>query len=239
MSAPVTLALETATDRLCVAVAANGRVAERELGGARRHASALLPLTDEALEELGARPQDIALVALSDGPGSFTGLRVGAAVAKAIVRTTGARLMTGSTLLVRAAAHAGDAEVVLAASNALRGEAYIGVWEFGAGGAIAEVLAPRPIGVDSVPRLPPVDRAVGEAPADLAALLRERLGVSLESPAFPSARALLDLVTRPGGARRIDQVAAWEPDYGRPAEAQVRWEQRHGRPLPGSPSHGG
>jgi tRNA threonylcarbamoyladenosine biosynthesis protein TsaB len=27
-------------------------------------------------------------------------------------------------------------------------------------------------------------------------------------------------------------LASWEPDYGRLAEAQVRWERAHGRPLP-------
>jgi len=43
---------------------------------------------------------------------------------------------------------------------------------------------------------------------------------------------MLDLVGRPGGARLVDDPLAWEPDYGRPAEAQALWEARHGRALP-------
>ena len=49
---------------------------------------------------------------------------------------------------------------------------------------------------------------------------------------------MLDLVGRTGGARRVADPLAWEPDYGRPAEAQALWEARHGRTLP-HPSGGG
>ena len=45
---------------------------------------------------------------------------------------------------------------------------------------------------------------------------------------------LLALVGVRGGAARIESVQAWEPVYGRPAEAQARWETTHGRPLPDS-----
>ena len=45
---------------------------------------------------------------------------------------------------------------------------------------------------------------------------------------------LLDLVGRPGGAVRVEPVEGWQPVYGRPAEAQARWETAHGRPLPDS-----
>ena len=36
------------------------------------------------------------------------------------------------------------------------------------------------------------------------------------------------------GAVRVEAVQDWEPNYGRPAEAQARWETAHGRPLPDS-----
>jgi hypothetical protein len=37
-----------------------------------------------------------------------------------------------------------------------------------------------------------------------------------------------------GGTRDIDDIMRFEPDYGRPAEAQVRWERAHGVQLPDS-----
>ena len=48
----------------------------------------------------------------------------------------------------------------------------------------------------------------------------------------PLAAMSLSLFSRAGAARAIDDLSAAEPVYGRPAEAQVKWEARHGRPLP-------
>jgi gamma-glutamyltranspeptidase len=50
----------------------------------------------------------------------------------------------------------------------------------------------------------------------------------------PHARCLIDLVGRKGGAVRVEDAGSWEPVYGRPAEAQARWEMTHGSPLPNS-----
>jgi tRNA A37 threonylcarbamoyladenosine modification protein TsaB len=48
----------------------------------------------------------------------------------------------------------------------------------------------------------------------------------------PPAASLLDLSGRLDASRLLDDATAAEPDYGRPAEAQARWEARHGHPLP-------
>jgi tRNA threonylcarbamoyladenosine biosynthesis protein TsaB len=233
-SPPLRLAIDTATDRLSVAVA-RGPVGpvERALHGARRHAGALLPLIDEALLALGAAPTEVAVVAVSDGPGSFTGLRVGAVVAKALAAGNGAALFTASTLLVRAAGAARGGERVLALSSALRGEVFAGLWHFGRGGAVDELFAPRALDAAGLAALPPIDRVVGEGPATLVQSFAEARRVEVVA-AWPSAVTLLDLIDRPGGCRQVTDPVAWEPDYGRPAEAQVRWEHAHGRALPHS-----
>ncbi|MGH7700363.1 MAG: hypothetical protein ACREMJ_07590, partial [Gemmatimonadales bacterium] len=46
------------------------------------------------------------------------------------------------------------------------------------------------------------------------------------------AEALLALREWSGGVEPVTNPATREPAYGRPAEAQVKWEARHGRPLP-------
>ena len=51
----------------------------------------------------------------------------------------------------------------------------------------------------------------------------------------PAATSLLALLGREGAGRAIDDLVTAEPVYGRPAEAQAKWEARHGRPLPDSP----
>jgi hypothetical protein len=57
--------------------------------------------------------------------------------------------------------------------------------------------------------------------------------VSLESLP-PVASSLLALGARDGASRPLADPATAEPEYGRPAEAQAKWEARHGRPLPNS-----
>ena len=231
------LAIETATDRASVALGTSGADAmQRELAGARRHAAGLLPLIQELLREAGVTLDAVSGLALSDGPGSFTGLRVGAAVAKALVQARGLPLWTAPSLLVRAGGVARPGQTVLALADALRGDVYAAAYRFGTP-SIEEVLAPsvhRPAEL-AAGRLRP-DVLVGQVPEAAAGVLEAWAGTRIVGPppGAPHARTLLDLLDRPGGAGRIEAVQGWEPHYGRPAEAQARWETAHGRPLPDS-----
>src|SRR5215218_6656348 len=117
------LAIDTATDRASVALGGPGLATlEENVVGSRRHASQLLPTVELLLRRAGGTLDDLSGVVLSDGPGSFTGLRVGAAVAKALVRTRGMPLWIAPSLLVRAAGVAAAGGRVLAVADALRGE---------------------------------------------------------------------------------------------------------------------
>lgn len=235
------LALETATDRASVAVGRSEQdAAETSVMGARRHAASLLSMVSTVLRQAGSTLDAVTSVVVSDGPGSFTGLRVGAAVAKALVRARGFSLWTAPSLMVRAAGAMRADDVVLAVSDALRGEIYAAAYRF-TGSGVVTLLAPavsRP--GDIAERLGTPAAIVGDVPPEARQTLEHWSGRTVvPSPAgAPDARHLLGLVGRPGGAREIIQAGSWEPVYGRPAEAQARWETTHGRPLPdpaGSP----
>ena len=233
------LALDTATEQASVALGQPGAgsdAVEENLTGARRHAGALLPMVQRLLRRAGITLDDLRGIVLSDGPGSFTGLRVGASVAKALVQARRLPLWTAPSLLVRAASVARPETLVLALSNALRGEVYAAAYRFGAP-AIATELIPsvrRPEDLAGSGLWP--DIVVGDGSAAALALIERWTGKQVVGPpeGLPHAARLLDLVGRPGGARMIEPVAEWEPVYGRPAEAQARWESVHGRPLPDS-----
>jgi len=231
------LAIETATDRASVALGVPGAdPLEENVAGARRHAAALLPMIQSLLRRAGASLDDVSGIVLSDGPGSFTGLRVGASVAKALVHARSLPLWVAPSLLVRAAGVAQADEVVLAVAGALRGEVYAAAYRF-LPERIHTELAPsvrRPDELVHGGFTPAV--VVGEAPADIIAVLEGWVDRPVIGPPddSPQATRLLGLVSRAGGARRVDAVAEWEPVYGRPAEAQARWEMAHGRPLPDS-----
>ena len=230
------LALDTATDRASVALELNsGELVEAELPEARRHASGLLPLLDALLRRAGVSVGQLRGVLLSDGPGSFTGLRVGASVAKAIAHAHGGSLATAPSLMVRAAALARPGATVLAFSNALRGEVYAAVYRFPPG-AVESLLPPSVWRPEDLTRARPrPDALVGDAPAEAVARLESWSGCEVtggSAGAWPRAAQLFDLRRREGGAAAVRDVEHWEPHYGRPAEAQARWEQTHGRPLP-------
>ena len=79
------LAIETGTDICSVALVRDGElVALRESDEERNHASTIAPFVDELLRECGVRPSDLEAIAVSKGPGSYTGLRIGVSFAKGL-----------------------------------------------------------------------------------------------------------------------------------------------------------
>ena len=88
---PLVLAVETTTVLLGVAVVSKGRVLyERSLVKPWVHSAALLPMCLEGLARSGVSPKDLSAIAVSSGPGSFTGLRIGFATAQGLSRAVGA-----------------------------------------------------------------------------------------------------------------------------------------------------
>lgn len=238
------LAIDAATDRLSVAVAAaDGRVVERHLVGARAHARSMIPMIEELLRAAGAMsPAVITRVVLADGPGSFTGLRVAAAVGKALARAGSAELLTVPSLLGRAwTARGGRPGLVLAASSALRGEIYAGWYHLAPDRTVQVVQQAVAMGFDQVRAGRRPEWIVGDASDGMLDALAAYWGAALVSRegSQADARGLLELLDVPGAVSVVGEPDRWEPIYGRPAEAQAKWEREHGRPLPDSTGHPG
>lgn len=208
------------------------------MDGARRHAAALPDLIARVLADAGAGLRDLSAVVVADGPGSFTGLRVGASVAKALVRSHGLAFhATPALAAVAWAARPAPTERVLAVTNALRGEVYAAEYRFPEGRL--EVVQPPTVRTPEwlLSDCPVPDVLAGTLPPGLADRLAEWSGGHHPRvvPATASAGGLLVLAARHGAAPVIADVSGWEPTYGRPAEAQAKWEREHGRRLPDSP----
>lgn len=195
------LALDTATDQPTLAL---GTPADPGPDAVVPHRHDLSGTIDQVARRLfearGVSPADLAGIMVADGPGSFTGLRIGIAFAKGLARALGVPVLTAPSLLGAAGAIRREG-VVVADYGALRGDVYRAIYQFAAGG----------ITVIAAPTLVPAETTLTVA-GDVA-----RAG-----DADASASALLALVGVPGGPVTIEDLARWEPSYGRPAEAEAR-----------------
>jgi tRNA threonylcarbamoyladenosine biosynthesis protein TsaB len=226
-----------------VAVLRAGRVlAERATAMRGADEERLMPAVAAVLESARVAAADIDAIVCGGGPGSFTSLRIAGAIAKGLASATGAPLFAVPSLALVAlagapsggGAPAGSAAParVLATMDAMRGDRYaavVGVARDAQGEAVVTSYAF--LGV-----------VAGDAVAALARSQAADLHVDA-GEAAPEARGLgafalaLPRAGRSGPAAALAlapvSLAAWEPDYGRKAEAQVQWELAHGRALPG------
>lgn len=227
------LAIETATSAQSVALVEDDRLlAEQSYEAKGNRGGLLLPTVDQVLQKAGLAARDLDAVAVSVGPGSFTGLRVGLATAKGLALGSGARLAGVSTLeaLVEGYAHANV--TICALLDAYRGEVYMAV--FRRKGNTLERLGPDAV---VAPEAVAAALTAVEGPVHLigngAARYRERLQSALGDRAsladeglraFPSAAVVARLGLRrlAGGPTPDAEVA---PIYLRRSEAEVNWEK--------------
>lgn len=218
------LALDSSTRGGSVAIGIGGRIAaERVLEATTGASSLLMPAVDEAVRAAGLTPRDLAAVVVSGGPGSFTGLRIAAATAKAIVRALGVPLFAWSGLTAAAATIRGDERPVCALFDARNREVFAGCWRFGAD-SVDELLPPTIQGIDEVTErvrnASPV--FTGDGAALHADVLRAAFGpaaVAEHGDASPAA-GLLRLLAMAPETGRVADPAAWEPEYLRASGAE-------------------
>ncbi len=124
----LTLGIETAADTCAVALLdGSNPLVELAILTPRSHATRLAPLIREALAHAGAQPADLDVIAVSAGPGSYTGLRIGLSTAKGLCLASGAALAAVPTLDALADAAlmpAEDGDGVVVAARSRRGEIY-------------------------------------------------------------------------------------------------------------------
>jgi tRNA threonylcarbamoyladenosine biosynthesis protein TsaB len=123
------LGVDTATHRASVAVVADGRTLAESNVESRSHAASIVPLIDDLLREAGCTVEDLDVIAVSAGPGSFTGLRVGLSVAKGIACATGARVVGIPTLEALARVLPATAGAICPLLDARKGELYAACFE--------------------------------------------------------------------------------------------------------------
>jgi tRNA threonylcarbamoyladenosine biosynthesis protein TsaB len=250
----VTLAFDASSRRASLALWVEARLLHTHgVAMGAGTGDALFPALQSMLAEHNLRPRALTRVVCGAGPGSFTSLRIAAAIAKALVVPNTSALFGVPSLLWRAASALGGSKASsgeavdevggaavdgtwLSVSDALRGDVYVSAVRT----QLAADRARTVYALGDVARIPYTDVARWAVMHEVQGIIADDVaagglarGTHVRVPvrsAVIEASALSHIHDWSRGYQA--PVASFEPDYGRLAEAQVQWESRHAEAFP-------
>jgi tRNA threonylcarbamoyladenosine biosynthesis protein TsaB len=229
------LAIDSATPVAGVALLEDQRLLKEEFSNYRKtHAETLMPMVDRVLRECRCRVADLDGIAISAGPGSFTGLRIGLATAKGLCLGSGKPLVGVSTLEMLAANIGGSETLVCPVLDARKNEVYAAMYLV-KNGQPQSIYPPSALAPE---RLVEIIREtasrlgisscilVGDALPTYGDYLQNSLGdVARQAPphlAWPRASALATLAMEKLKKGQIEDFFTLRPSYLRLSEAEIR-----------------
>lgn len=225
------LALETSSKVSSVAIAEDNRLlAEITTESKLTHSKTLIPHIEKVLKLANKEKSDMEKIAVSIGPGSFTGLRIGLAAAKAIAYALNIPLYGVPTLKSLAYHFLTPNLKIVATMDAQKNAAYRESYEF-IGGDLKVIDALEVLPVEAVrDEILNCDKNImllGEKAEKIYENLnRDNIYLAPFYARMPRA-ALVAMYALKTGAP--DNLMNLEPLYVRKSEAEVLWEKRHGK----------
>lgn len=227
------LAIDSATNACSAALWLGDGAGPRRYDEMQRgHAEALMPMVGEVMEEAGLDFSELDALAVTTGPGAFTGIRIGLAAARGFAVATGLPLVGVTTLEAVAAAQESGGDALLVALDSKRSDIYVQL--FGADGmAQTPPAAMMPEAVGAIlPEGAPVALA-GDAAERVAQALADRIPAPrlLKGPALPDAAVVARLAV--GRLADAPPVAGEAPPaalYLRPPDAVPAAQREAGKP---------
>jgi tRNA threonylcarbamoyladenosine biosynthesis protein TsaB len=204
------LAVDTATPRASLALVRSGELlGEIRLSGEASHSSRVLPAVEFLLGSLDLGPQAVEGYAVSSGPGSFTGLRIGISTVQGMALASGRPCLAVSTLDLLAARIRGAAESLVAVMNAFREEVFACLYD-------AEA---RPLGP---PTVESPERLLSRVPSDAAffgdgvTVYRDQIESACKDAVFPERSLFLAGTLARLAEARLEAGEGVPPDRLRP-----------------------
>ncbi|MDD5259808.1 MAG: tRNA (adenosine(37)-N6)-threonylcarbamoyltransferase complex dimerization subunit type 1 TsaB [bacterium] len=224
----IVLGIETSTKIGSVALSRNGKVmAEADLTGAMNHSEKLLPAIEKMMLAKKVSFTDIHRIAVSTGPGSFTGLRIGITVARTIAQMLHKEIVSIPTLDCLAAMVPASEALICPLIQAIQGQVYYALYTGSAGRECKKITDYCLVTVEKLARdlkkYPPDIIFTGEALYSLKETLRQagpgKAGFTAPNVWRPAASwiSLLGALYTP---QLWGQIV---PYYIRPSEAELKW----------------
>ncbi|MBD3673194.1 MAG: tRNA (adenosine(37)-N6)-threonylcarbamoyltransferase complex dimerization subunit type 1 TsaB [Planctomycetaceae bacterium] len=223
-----TLGLETSTRRGSVAIwDGEGLPLEHSLGAqSQKHATTLFQVLDELLKENGLQPNDLERVAVSIGPGSFTGLRIGIVAAKTLAYSLGCEVKPIETFLAVAQKAPTDISRVSVIGDAQRGDLFVGDFvrdesEFWQSAGKIRIVSAE----EFAKSLSGSEYLCGPGLSRYSAQLQCSKDVLDNSRLYPSAGAVCELAVRED--LPVGDCWSLQPLYLRKSSAEEKWDLKH------------
>ena len=233
------LAIETSSLVSSVALL-HGQTLRAELTIQARltHSEQLMPHIADMLEKASVAKQDIDGIAVSIGPGSFTGLRIGLATAKGLAFSWDVPIIGVETPVSLAWNFAGNQDLICPLIDAQKGNVYAAAYSWQGW----ELRTEKDIEVLPLDAVLEAAKDSGRSvlfcgdgalmAKDAIAAARGALRMAPPTMAIPRAGSLALAAQKRLDAGHVDDCLTLTPAYKRRSEAEVLWEKRHGGKAP-------
>ncbi|MEK4701406.1 tRNA (adenosine(37)-N6)-threonylcarbamoyltransferase complex dimerization subunit type 1 TsaB [Solibacillus sp. FSL R7-0668] len=231
------LGIETANGPLSIAVVKEGKVVAEVVQHIKlTHSVGAMPAIEEVMMRAGVTAVEIDAIAVSEGPGSYTGVRIGVTLAKTLAWSLQKPLVGVSSLKALAANARVSNDVVCALFDARRQNIYAGVYE---GLTQVPIIEDHHDHIDGLlTNLDALKRPVLFVGADVDLYfekIQEVLGerairapFTLDLPRASELIAIAEKQELPS----VEAVHAFVPQYRRIAEAEANWIKEHKKEQP-------
>ncbi|MBC8590042.1 tRNA (adenosine(37)-N6)-threonylcarbamoyltransferase complex dimerization subunit type 1 TsaB [Wansuia hejianensis] len=220
------LGLDTSTMMAtCSVIDDNRLLGEYSLNQDMTHSEKLVPMIKEVLESLKLEVKDIDLYGVALGPGSFTGLRIGAATMKAFAHLFN-KPIVGISTLEALAYNLPYNDIVVPMIDARRNRVYTGIytWE---NGKIKEIMGPDVLEIEDIlTRLKEYDKSIVNGDGALLhrdtikAILKDKVQFATIGHNMCRATSICELAKIKHEAGQSDDLFTLAPDYLRPSQAE-------------------
>lgn len=230
------LAIDTSTSAASCAVMSDGKLEGEVFFNHKLHHSVLLfPMIEEVLERVEITMDDIDVVAVGGGPGSFTGLRIGVAAAKGLSIGGNKNFIGISALDAMAFEFFGFKGIICPMMDALRENIYTTLyrWE---NGKLIKLIDYNAVHIDElIETLLGYEGEIiftGDCINTHRAVLMEKLSTRVNfaqlSRTMPRASAIAELAYLRAMEKDYDDINTFSPVYLRKPQAEREYEKKHG-----------
>lgn len=225
------LAIDTSNQTMSIAVK-EGKflVGEVTTHIKRNHSERLMPAIHQLMQDVNWKPDSLDRIVVAQGPGSYTGLRIGITVAKTLAWTLQKELVGVSSLEVIAANRTGSPHYIVPFFDARRGNIYTGLYETTEDG-LKSVLPDRHLSAEEWGKelkkregsFEFISPDIDQYKEQFKEILGEKFIGVPNHVHLPKAGILAEL----GEKKAPEEIHTFAPLYLKLAEAEEKWQEQH------------